>query len=737
VRLNRLLKYINVLIGVTLAVLMGAIYWFVYRVLPKTSGRISVPVSAESSITRDRHGVPVIKAATIEDAIFLQGYATAQDRLWQMDAIRRLAAGELSEVIGSVGLESDREARRLRMRRLAEQHERTLSAGDRPYLAAYARGVNEFIFTHRGALPLEFTLLSYDPKPWTIVDSILVALQMYRDLTTTWKDEVAKATMLAIGDPKLVNELWPVRTGQEFSPGSNAWALSGSLTASGKPILANDPHLEFGIPSTWYMVHLEAPGLKVAGVSLPGTAGVIIGHNDRIAWGVTNLHYDVQDVYIEQMDLTSGKYAFQGKVEQARPERELINVKGQKPVEFANWVTRHGPVLTSINGRVATLRWMAAEVTPFEYPIIQVNTARNWTEFQAAVSRFPGPAQNFVYADVDGNIGYHASGKLPIRRNYAGDVPTDGTKGETEWDGIIPFEELPNGLNPPSGLVLTANQNPFPADYKHPVNGNFAPTYRARQIRDRLSTRKAWKAEEMLAIQKDVYSSFSHFLAQQTVAAYDKRGLKNESLAEAVDLLRSWNGQMEKGKAAPVIVSLIYQQLKNDIANRAAPNQATTYSSTMAGPVLERLLRERPKEWFEDYDQLLLRTLSEAVEEGKRRINRNPATWDYGVYIEINIRQPVTGRIPVVGPYFNIGPIPMSGSSTTVKQTTQRLGPSMRFVADLGDWNQSMNNITIGQSGQFLSWHYSDQWDEYYGGESLPMKWTGIEGKTLRVLPAK
>jgi penicillin amidase len=379
---------------------------------------------------------------------------------------------------------------------------------------------------------------------------------------------------------------------------------------------------------------------------------------------------------------------------------------------------------------------MAAE-QGFEFPMIQLNRARNWEEFNAAVARFPGPGQNFAYADVDGNIGYHASGKLPIRRNYTGDVPTDGTTGETEWDGVIPFEELPHAFNPPSGIILSANQNPFPADYKYPVNGNFAPHYRARQIRDRLTSKKGWRPEEMLGIQKDVYSALLHFLAQQTVASYDKRGLKNTSLSEPARLLREWNGQMEKGSAAPVIVSLIYQQLRNTLVERAAPNQAATYSSTMAGPILERLLRERPRGWFDDYDQLLLRTFSDAIDEGRRRLGRNPANWDYGVYIQLNLRQPVGTRIPVIGPYFNIGPVPMSGSTTTVKQTTQRLGPSMRFVADLSNWDQSLNNITIGQSGQFLSSHYKDQWDEYYAGKSLPMKWSNVTGSTLRVRPER
>jgi penicillin amidase len=733
VRLNRLLKYLNVLIGLILAISAGAVYWFVYRVLPKTSGTISAPIRGEATITRDSNGVPHIIAASVEDAIFLQGYVTAQDRLWQMDALRRFAGGELSEVIGRASLETDRETRRLRTRRIAEQHARTVPVEDRKWLAAYARGVNHFIDTHRNALPFEFTLLGYDPEPWTIADCILIGVHMYRDLTTTWKDEIAKAAMLASGDSKLVNELWPVRTGQEFSPGSNAWALSGALTATGKPILASDPHLEFSIPSTWYMAHLQAPGLNVSGVTLPGAPSIIIGHNDRIAWGVTNLHYDVQDLYVEQLNPANGQYVFAGRVEQAHAERERIPVKGDKAVEVSNWVTRHGPTITTVNGRVLTLRWMAAEPGMFEFPMVQLNMARNWDEFKAALARFPGPGQNFVYADVDGNIGYHASGRLPIRKNHTGDVPTDGSKGDTEWDGMIPFDELPQAFNPPSGIVLTANQNPFPADYKYPVNGNFAPYYRAHQIRARLGTKKGWKPEDMLAIQKDVYSALSHFIAQEVVMAYDKRGLKNASLADPANILRSWNGQMEKGLPAPVIVSLIYQQLRNAMAERAAPDHAKTYSSLMAGPVMERMLRERPERWFDDYDQLLLRTFSDAVDEGKRTINRNPSTWDYGVYIQLNVRQPVGSRIPLVGPYFNVGPVPMSGSSTTVKQTTQRLGPSMRFVADLSNWDQSLNNITIGQSGQFLSSHYKDQWDAYYAGKSLPMRWTNIDGSTLRV----
>jgi penicillin G amidase len=717
---------------------LTAAYWVAYRPLPQTSGEISAPISAAASISRDALGIPHIVAANSEDAIFLQGYATAQDRLWQMDALRRLAAGELSEVIGPSTLELDREARRLRMRRLAEDHVRTLPPGDRAVLAAYARGVNYFIETHRGNLPLEFTLLRYDPRPWTLADSILCALQMYRNLTTTWREEIQKQNMLAAGDAAKVNFLFPSRIGTEVQPGSNAWALSGKHTASGKPLLANDPHLEFGSPSTWYQAHLRAPDLDVMGVSLPGVPSIIIGHNGRIAWGVTNLGFDVQDLYLEQMDAATGRYAFRGQVLQARMETERIPVKGQKGLEFRQWVTHHGPVIISEDNRFLALRWTAAEPGSFQFPFMEINRAGNWQEFTAALARFPGPGQNFVYADVDGNIGYHATGKLPIRKTFDGDVPVDGSSGDFEWQGFIPFDELPTFYNPPQGRIITANQNPFPENYRYRVHGDFASPYRSQEIRSLLSSREGWKPDEFLTVQKDVYSAFSHFLARQVVAAYDMKKPGNPELKDPVELLRSWNGQMEKHTAAPMLIALVYQQLRKEVADAAAPGKSSQYTPQMAPAVLQAILERGGKGWFKDQNDSLIRALDAAIQDGRKTQGGNVNRWNYGKYNELTIKHPVGGQLPLLASYFNVGPIEMSGSSTTIKQTTQRLGPSMRFVADFSDWDHSLNNITIGESGQFLSRHFKDQWDAYYAGRSFPMQFKNpVVKDTLKVLSSR
>lgn len=732
-----LLRAINLSIAVLLVVLLGAVYWFAWRPLPETSGEIVAPVSAKATIERDALGVPHIGGATWQDAIFLQGYVTAQDRMWQMDALRRLAAGELAEIVGKAAIESDQESRRLRLGQIADEAERSMPEADRAVLVAYARGVNYFLETHRGRLPLEFTLLNYDPRPWRVRDSILAGLQMYRTLTTSWKEKFEKLHMRERGDAAKVNFLFPPRTGFEPQPGSNAWAVAGERSSTGKPILANDPHLEFGLPSTWYMVHLRAADLNVSGVSLPGVPAVIIGHNANIAWGITNLGFDVQDLYRESLDTQTGRYVFNGHLEQARLEREAIAVKGARTIEAATWVTRHGPIFIVDENRQYALRWTAADPGTFQFPFLELDRAGDWKGFTAAISRFPGPGQNFVYADISGNIGYHATGRLPIRKKGCeGDLPVDGASGACEWEGMIPFDELPQFFNPAPGEIVTANQNPFDQDYRYPVNGRFATPHRAIEIRTLLDRRAKWEPRQMLEVQKDVYSIFSQFLARQIVSAWDAKKVSNPALKEAVDLLRSWNGQMEKGTAAPMVATLVFQELRKAVAERASPGSGKMYEFAMAPSVLEKLLRDRPKDWFPDYDALLMKCLADAVEDGAKSQGSKVSRWDYGQFNSLTLVHPVGSQLPLIGSYFNIGPVAMSGSSTTIKQTTRRVGPSMRMIVDLSNLDGSVQNITIGESGQRLSSHYKDQWSAYYGGTSFPMQFNKIDVRqTLTVNP--
>lgn len=715
--MTRFLKYINYAIGLVLLAGLAGAYWTAYRPLAKRSGTEALPVSAAATIVRDARGVPHIKAATAEDAWFLQGYAEAQDRMFQMDLLRRQAKGELAAVIGAAALESDLESRRYRLRKSAEQHARGLSPADRAPLVEFARGVNAFLERHRGNLPVEFRLAQYDPEPWTVIDSVAIALQTFRAITDTWKEELLKETMRQHGDREKVDWLFPVRTGGEALLGSNAWVLSGKRTETGKPILANDPHLRFSVPSIWYQAHLQGGGMNVAGVNLAGLPGILIGHNERIAWGLTVLHFDAQDLYLAQGP--------------AAAEVESVEVRGAKPAESNVALTRYGPVtVTAEGGKAYAMRWAGSLTGIFEYPVWELNRASNWEEFRKALARYPGPGGNFLYADVDGNIGHQVAGKLPIRQGWAGDVPAPAGG---EWVGLIPFAELPSTFNPESGVLISSNQNPFPADYRYPVNGNFAAHYRNRQIATRLATRQKWGVLDTLDLQYDTYSPPAHFMARQLVAAVAAR--KAAGLDEPVAMLSAWKGTMDADRPEALLVSLALAQFRKEILERAAPGKGGSYDSQMGAAVMEKLLRERPKGWFADWDELLVKVLRAAVDEGAKTHGRAISSWQWGRANYLFQEHPVVSQIPWIGNWFRLGPIGLSGGVNTIATTTLRLGPSMRFIADLSSWDRSLMNIVFGQSGQPLSPHYKDQFERWAKGGSYPMQFAKVEAAgTLEII---
>ncbi len=737
--LSRLIRIINVSIAAFVVLLAVAIYWLAFRPLPKVSGEITAPISGEATVQRDARGVPHIVAASWQDAIFLQGYVTAQDRLWQMDGIRRFAAGDLSEVFGPSTLAVDERARRMRMKAIADHDVELLPPEQRAVMVEYARGVNHFIDTHHGDYSLEFSLPghSYDPRPWTIADSVLVGLVMFRNLTDSANSDYERGQALARGvDPARFHILFPVTEGQYLSPGSNAWAVSGAHTSDGKPMAANDPHLEYGIPGTWYMAHLKAPGMNVSGVTLPGVPCIISGHNDQIAWGVTNLQVDTMDLYREQLDPQNGHYQFKGQQLQAKLDHQVIAVKGDKPVVVDTWVTVHGPVLSTEGGKILTMRWTAAD--GFGFPFLDLNRAKNWQEFRSALGDFWGPPQNFIYADRSGNIGYQAAGKLPVR-HFDGDVPVDGASGNYEWDGYIPYEQMPSMYNPPSGIIATANQSTFPPGYPFHITGSFADKYRIEQIRALLSAKAKLTVDDMLAVQKDVYSAYDRFLAGQVVAAFEKVGSRNDLVRDAVPVLRPWNGQMDKDAAAPAMTELLAERLGESLV-RALGSHSQMLNLRPRPQVIETMLRTRPDGWVagNNWDVWLMQNFALALVTGRESMGTPVSRWHWGHILQWKFDHPVGKQLPLVDRMFDIGPVEMSGSGTTIKQTTPRLGPSERMVVDFGDLDKSVQNIVVGESGFVASGHYKDQWPAYYAGTSFPMEFDHVDAReTLHVKPGQ
>jgi penicillin amidase len=741
---RRVFKYTNAVVLSLLAMALLAAAAFIWRSLPETEGELRLDVRQPVEVVRDQYGIPHITAANVEDAIYAQGYVHAQDRFWQMEATRRLAAGEMAELVGRVALESDVAARQLRLRRVAMQMADNLEPEDRLWLAAYARGVNDWLKQNQNRLPLEIQALRYTPRTWQVADSLLLVLHMFRQLSNSWTTEADQFLLVSqAADKQLARELFPTRTGTEIMPGSNAWVLSGARSVTGKPILAGDPHLQQSWPATFYLNHLKAGDLDVVGGSLPGGPGIVIGHNQEIAWSMTTLHFDVQDLYYNDNALIA-------------TERETIRVKGAPDVELNLQITPHGPIVER-NGMRFALRWTAFE-GKFPFAFRRLNLARNWAEFRTALSHFAGPAHNFVYADREGNTGYQAAGWMPLRQTVESSLPLDARNPVNEWRGYIPFDKLPSVLNPAGGLIVNANQNPFPQDYEYPVAGIFTPPYRQAQIVKRLGAKAKWAPAEMTAIQMDVYSAFHHFLAGQLAAAGKQRKQAREDLKLAVEVLEGWNGQMEAGLAAPMITALAYEELKRRVMRRVT-NLPLGLDSHFAPSIVEDMLRKRPQRWFADYDQVLVECLLAALDAGKAQQGRNPKFWDYGRYSRITISNPVLGeaiavgklltpawmpfaeslrtlRLPLVDGLVQVGPLPLSGAAQTVKQVSARIGPAFRFVADTADWDNSTMTITLGQSGHIFSRHSKDYWESYYSGGSVPLPYKKIEPKaTLRFRP--
>lgn len=522
---------------------------------------------------------------------------------------------------------------------------------------------------------------------------------------------------------------------QVEAAGSNNWAVAGSRTASGKPLLANDPHLPHLLPAVWFAIHLKAPGLDVAGVSLPGIPFVIIGHNQRIAWGMTNLWPDVQDLYVERFHANDPhRYLTPTGWQTVGRRLETIKVRGEPDVQLEILRTRHGPIVHDDGKQKLALRWTALEPEQFAFPFYEINRAQDWDEFRTALSLYGGPAQNIVYADVDGNIGYYGAGRVPIRRRGRGEVPVRGETSDYDWVGTIPFPEMPQASNPPMGILATANNRVVPDDYSHYLTDRWDAPYRIARIYELLENQSGFKPEGFLRLQGDIASHPDFFVSQQLAAA----ARDVSELAEAADILSSWDGQMRATDAAPLLTDTARRILLENLLRPKLGNDWTAYSWPANPLFLENVLRERPARWLPgshaDYDALLRETLRKVLQQLAEefplpRAGNLPRAGTlrrlrWGDRLQVHFNHPVSNILPrFAARWLGVGG-PQSGGRYAVKQMTRQFGPSMRMVVDLANFDRSLLNITVGQSGHLLSPYYRDQFAAWDSIQSFPFSFS-------------
>jgi penicillin amidase len=771
--LTRLYQYVLIVLLLTL---VGSGVWLRWRMrasLPVLDGELLAPgLSARVEVLRDARGVPHIRAQSVADALFAQGYVTAQDRLWQMDLSRRNAEGELSEIFGDRTLRPDIESRTLGLPQVAGSALADLSPDERGLLDSYTRGVNAFIETHHDRLPFEFLLMRYQPQPWREVDSMAVALNLTTALSRTWESDLMREHIAAKLGKELFSDAFPdhsafdvpvaevppsapdgatTRSGDPFlngfdsgncrllqskidnqqsatgGVGSNNWVVNGSHTKSGKPILANDPHLAHSLPSTWYMMHLKAPGLDVTGASLPGLPFIILGHNEHIAWGMTNVGPDVQDLYTESFNFRDPKkYLHNGQWVDAEVRDERIKVRNQRDYHFTVMVTRHGPVISHDGNRDLALQWILLIPHVVRFPFLRINQASNWQEFTAALHDFNVPMQNCVYADAEGNIGYYAAGLVPVRKQGNGAVPVPGSTDDYDWTGFIPFDALPHSFNPPSGIIATANGRIVPDNYPYFITARWEAPFRTARIYQLLREGGPFTPSDMLRIQSDILTLEDGWLAERLLAAAGKQPPSSPDTQFALGILKGWNGEARADSAATLILEVTRRALLAHILKPKLGDDLSGYRWPMSTIFLQNVLDQGLTRWLPPGDANFDMTLMESLDDGIRQVpsmvhSHNHAAWKWGEAIPLAFHHPLSGGLPILGRLLDVGPFPQAGTGTTVKQTTPYVGPSMRMVVDFSDLDQSVQNITLGESGQFLSPYYRDQFSAWYNGKSFPM----------------
>lgn len=772
-------KWLLVAVSVLLVVLAGALIFanaYISKSKPVIEGEVAVPVlDEEVTVTRDEVGVPHIQAQNDADLYRAQGYVQAQDRLFQMDLSRRQASGRLAEVIGEAAVDTDKYFRTFSLREAGEASWQGYGDEAKQVLEWYAQGVNAYIEEAKedGRLSYEFALLGYEPESWTPVDSLAIGKFMAYDLGGNWNSLAvrhwalnefpeAKARELFIRYPEEApaileaNKQQPVNVAGAFDPalippefnGSNNWVVSGDKTESGLPLLADDPHLGLSTPSIWYQMHLQSPEQNVSGVIFAGIPGIILGHNETIAWGVTNVGPDVQDLYIETPNPDNPtEFRYDGEWEQAEVRKEPIQVKDGETIDFEVLVTRHGPVVSPVlydeeaPGAVFSMQWTALEPTLELQAVLNFNKAENWEQFESALEDFQAPAQNFVFASTDGTIAYKANGRIPIRKQGDGQLPVPGDSSDYGWEGYVPFDELPRSVNPESGFIATANNQVVDDNYPHHITDFWAQPYRYERIAQVLESSDKLTAEDMMELQMDQQNLYAAEFLEQMMAEVEN---VTDAHSELFGMLRQWDQVDGADQAAPFVFHKWMRQLPHTLFEEQFPEDVygmLSGKNHITDELLRRAFRGDEGAWVSEYggtSKWLVDSLDLALADIEEEQGSDPDGWAWGEYHQLTFPHPVAGASPILERFLNPGKVPVGGSNITVQAAAFNddgevdHGASWRFVADLSDLSKAYHIVGPGLSGHIKSDFFHNQVDKWAQGDFHETQITGdIDGATL------
>jgi penicillin amidase len=776
-------------------------------VLPQTDGSMTISgPRAEIRIERDASGIPTIKAGSIEDAQFGLGFVHAQDRLWQLEIHRRTGSGRLAEAFGEPAVETDRFLRALGVRRTAAVQWANTSPATQATLSAYAAGINAYLQTALKARPPEFIVLGLQPEAWTPEDSMAWAIMMAWDLGGNWSTELLRMRLALKLPVARIDELLPPYPGDKpliatdysalfrqlrvdgklglqalnFAPesgvegvGSNNWVVHGSHTDTGKPLLANDPHLKLTAPALWYFARIEAPGLKVAGATLPGLPGVVLGQNEHVAWGFTNTGPDVQDLYIERIkpDDTS-MYQTPDGWAKFETFSETIKVRGGADVTMTARATRHGPVISD-GGRATdgltgptdkptyalAMRWTAldAKVSTLDAGAA-FNSAKSVAEFIAASARYTAPMQNMVVADREGHIGVVSAGRVPLRKaenDLKGQVPAPGWYARYDWAGELDATLTPRETDPARGWIATANQRIHAADYPHFLTSEWAAPYRMQRIEELLAAKPKHSLASLREMHADVKS-----LATLRLLPFITRAKSSHPLAAAAQQqLAGFDGTMAADKAAPLIFWAWVRHLTQAVFadELGAPVYERSLGSRSYRDALEGVLERKDAWWCdnktspaaETCEQLIDAAFGAALDELQASQGADVAGWQWGRSHQARSEHRPFSRVKPLASWFELRS-PVGGDTFTVNVSRVLLrpdpgtgelyldehGPSLRALYDLGDLNQSRFMHSSGQSGIVLSPLYRNFVGAWTRVDYVPL-WGTTAEQTLVLTPAK